>query len=387
MAMMIGVIELSDQKLFDRKELTMNLVGIDRLKPGMRLASTIRDHNGSVLLRAGVELNEKYIDYLSKLQVMIVAVCDDGTSYSLPVVEDVIDVETRKAAVNQVRSILIDAKESGRLVIKPQSLYGTVGELTKQLLGNKNLIFNLVDLRTQDDYTFAHSVNVCVLALMTGITLGYTQDELSELGVGALLHDLGKMKIPDEILNKPGPLTKEEFFIMQTHVTHGYKLIMEAGNLEEIFALMAIQHHENYDGSGYPFGLKDVQIREYSQVIAISDRFDAITANRVYRKSFPPIEAFAMCQAASDYYVKDKVAKAFIYNIAAYPANTVVELNNGMIGISAETPRGNSLYPMVKVYYNENKEPLLTPFDLPLYDSDGIFVVRVLDNLFRHTIE
>jgi HD-GYP domain-containing protein (c-di-GMP phosphodiesterase class II) len=243
------------------------------------------------------------------------------------------------------------------------------------------LVFNLVDLRSQDDYTFAHSVNVCVLALMTGITMGYRSRALSVLGVGALLHDLGKVKIPDSILNKPSALTDLEYEVIKTHPIHGADLIRRAGNLEEIHALIASQHHENYDGSGYPFGLTYRHIEEYSQIVAIADRFDAITADRVYRKPYPPVEAFAMCEAASNYYVKESVARAFIYNIAAYPANTVVELSNGMVGVSVDTPKGHSLYPLVRVYYDENKNVLSAPFDLPLYDTEGVFVVRVLDNL------
>ena len=350
----------------------------------MRLASNIRNNEGKVLLRAGVELNERYINYLNSLQIDIVAISDDGREYGLAEVKDVVNSKTRKAATEQVKNILLDAKESGRLVIEPQALYNTVGELTDQLLENASLVFNLVDLRTQDDYTFAHSVNVCVLAIMTGITMGYSRDQLSELGIGAILHDLGKIKIPDNVLNKPGPLTDAEFVIMKTHTTHGYELIKNTGKFDEIYAFMAIQHHEHFDGSGYPLGLKNKQIKEYSQIVAIADKFDAITADRVYRKSFPPVEAYAMCQAAAGYFVKDSVVRAFIYNIAAYPANTVVELSNGMIGVSMDTPKGNSLYPMIKVYYDENRRQLSVPFELPLYNTDGINVVKVLDNLYSN---
>lgn len=375
---------MPDNELSERKELLMRPMGFEQLRPGMRLASNIRNNEGKVLLRAGVELNERYINYLNSLQIDIVAISDDGREYGLAEVKDVVNSKTRKAATEQVKNILLDAKESGRLVIEPQALYNTVGELTDQLLENASLVFNLVDLRTQDDYTFAHSVNVCVLAIMTGITMGYSRDQLSELGIGAILHDLGKIKIPDNVLNKPGPLTDAEFVIMKTHTTHGYELIKNTGKFDEIYAFMAIQHHEHFDGSGYPLGLKNKQIKEYSQIVAIADKFDAITADRVYRKSFPPVEAYAMCQAAAGYFVKDSVVRAFIYNIAAYPANTVVELSNGMIGVSMDTPKGNSLYPMIKVYYDENRRQLSVPFELPLYNTDGINVVKVLDNLYSN---
>lgn len=161
----------------------MRKVGVSDLKPGMKLSRTIYNSKGEELLKTGVALNDAYIQQLIKLELPFVWV-DDGLPFKMPEANDVIKRRTRVAAVRQIKNILLEAKESGRLVIEPQSLYTTVGEFTGQLLSNKNLIFNLVDLRSQDDYTFAHSVNVCILTLMTGITLGYSHNELAFLGVG-----------------------------------------------------------------------------------------------------------------------------------------------------------------------------------------------------------
>jgi len=353
-------------------------IEISSLRQGMILSSGIYNSRGEELLKAGIQLTDAYIQQLFK-QGIDFAWVDDGVPLGQPV-KDVIKWQTRLAAIRQVRNILLGAKESGRLVIEPQSLYNTVGEFTEQLLHNKNLIYNLVDLRSQDDYTFAHSVNVCTLALMTGITMGYSRDELAVLGVGALLHDLGKIKIPDEILNKPGSLTAAEFEIMKKHTVFGYELIRDAENIDDIQAIMALQHHENYDGSGYPSGLQSDKIHEYAQVVAIADRFDAITANRVYRKAFPPHEAFEMCAASGNYFVKENIAKAFMYNIAAYPAGTLVELNNGMVGISVDTPKGYSLFPLVRVLFNSLRQPVPKQFELPLFRKTGLCVVRVLQD-------
>lgn len=356
----------------------MRKIDVSCLEPGMKLGYTIYNSKGDELLKAGVVLNESYIMHLVNGGFSYVWL-DDGLPFQYPEVNEVVNQQTRVAASRQVKKILLGSKESGRLVIEPQSLYSTVGELTKQILSNNNLIYNLVDLRMQDDYTFVHSVNVCILALMTGITMGYNKSELAILGVGALLHDLGKMKIPDAILNKPAALTEEEFKIIKKHTVFGHELILEAGNVDEINALMALQHHENYDGSGYPQGLKNEQISEYSQIIAIADRFDAITADRVYRKAYPANEAYEMCEASINYFVKESVARAFMYNIAAYPAGTVVELNNGMVGVTAETPKGNALFPMVQVYLDEKKQRLPRKIDIPLYEESGFYIVKVLD--------
>jgi len=353
-------------------------IEISSLRPGMILSSGIYNSRGEELIMAGKQLTDAYVQQLLK-QGVTVAWVDDAAPLGQQV-NDVIKWQTRLAAVNQVRNILLDAKDSGRLVIEPQNLYNTVGEFTEQLLARKNLIFNLVDLRSQDDYTFAHSVNVCTLSLMTGITMGYSREDLEVLGVGALLHDLGKVKIPDQILNKPGALSKEEFDIMKKHTIFGYELIHEAGNIGEVQALMALQHHENYDGSGYPVGIQDKKIHEFSQVVAIADRFDAITADRVYRKAFPPHEAFEMCSAAGNYFVKDNISKAFMHNIAAYPAGTLVELNNGMIGMAVDTPKGFSLFPLVRVFYNSEFQPVPKQFNLPLYKKPGLCVLRVLQD-------
>lgn len=362
----------------NRDDLIMRRVNISFIRPGMKLARTVYNSRGDELLNAGVVLNTIYIKELVRLGLNFIYV-DDGVPGDV-LVKDVINQETRAAAERQVKNILLETKESGRLVIEPQSLYSTIGEFTKQLLSSGMLMFNLVDLRSRDDYTFAHSVNVCILALMTGITLGYDRDELATLGVGALLHDLGKVKIPDQILNKPGSLTAEEFAVMKKHTVFGCELIRDA-NIGDTPAIIALQHHENYDGSGYPFGAVGDKIHEYAQVTAIADKFDAITADRVYRKAFPPHEAYEMCAASGNYYFKDAIAKAFMYNIAAYPAGTLVELNNGMVAVSVDTLKGYSLFPKVRVLYDENHRPARKQFEIPLFNSSGLCVTKVLKEL------
>lgn len=356
----------------------MRKAGIFLAKPGMKLAKAIYNDKGEVLLSPGVVLDDGYIRKLAHWGIEFIYVKDGVPGNVLT--KDVISEETRAAAVRQVRNILLEAKESGRLVIEPQSLYATVGEFTNQLLSKHNLLFNLVDLRSQDEYTFAHSVNVCILALMTGITLGYSREQLSVLGVGALLHDLGKVMVPDEILNKPDKLSGEEFALIKQHTYWGFEMIREAGNLGDTQGIVALQHHENYDGSGYPSGRRGDEIHEYAQITAISDKFDAITADRVYRKAFPPHEAFEMCAASGNFFFKDKIVKAFIFNIAAYPAGTMVELNNGMIAVSVDTPKGYPLFPKVRVIYDQYGNPLDNNIEIPLFAKPGLFVARVLSN-------
>lgn len=340
------------------------------------MARTIYNSRGDVLLKTGLELTQVYIRQLVRLGVAFLYVEDEV----LPDIEvkDVIAQETRSAAVRQIKNILFQSKESGQLVIKPKEVYFTVSEFTSQLLDNDSLMYNLVDLRSQDDYTFAHSVNVAVLALMTGVTLGLDRDLLSDLGVGAMLHDLGKVRVPDSILNKPGKLTAEEFRKMQEHTTYGYKMIQKSGTLDSTAALVAYQHHEAYDGSGYPLGILRDRFHEFAQITAIADKFDALTADRIYRPAFPSHEAYEMCAASGNLWFSDHIVRAFLHNIAAYPTGTWVELGNGMIAVVVDTPKGYSLFPRVRVIAEKGGRAL-PPFEVFLHERTDLHIARIIN--------
>lgn len=358
-------------------------VDVFNLKPGMKVAQAVYSSRGDVLLNAGMNLSASYIEKLVRLGVSFIYV-DDGVLPNMAV-NDVIALETRTAAVFQVKNILLKSRESGQLVIDPQAIYSTVSEFTDQLLGNDKLVYNLIDLRIQDDYTFAHSVNVAVLSLMTGITLGFDRNQLSALGVGALLHDLGKVKIPNKILNKPGKLTAEEYSLMKEHTTFGHRMIRSAGNPDfDIPAIVAYQHHESYDGSGYPLGIEGGEFHVYAQIAAIADKFDALTANRIYRPAYPPHEAYELCAASGNFWFSDYIVRAFLHNIAAYPTGTWVMLNNGMVAVAVDTPRGRSLFPRVRVIAGKDGLPLAQSFEVSLSERSDLRVVRVLDEEDYH---
>lgn len=353
-------------------------VDVFHLQPGMKVARTIHGSKGDVLLKAGMTLTSGYIKNLVKLGVAYIYI-DDGILPDIPV-KDVVAQETRNAAVVQVKNILLKSKEAGRLVIDPKAVYSTVAGFTGQLLENDNLMYSLVDLRIQDDYTFAHSVNVAVLALMTGITLGFKREQLSALGVGALLHDLGKVMIPNDILNKPGRLTAEEYKIIKRHTAFGREMILSAGRLDDdIPAVVAYQHHESYDGSGYPLGVSGGDFHVFAQITALADRFDALTANRIYRPAYPSHEAYEMYAASGNFWFSDHVVRAFLYNIAAYSTGTRVELNNGMQAVVLDTPRGRSMFPRVRVIAGRDGRPVKGPFEVSLSERPDLHVVRVVN--------
>ncbi|MEL7565664.1 MAG: HD-GYP domain-containing protein [Dehalobacterium sp.] len=355
----------------------MRRVNILRLKPGMRVGRPIYNNSLGELLVKGSELTDSYIKRLQRLGIEFVWI-DDGQDWGIEE-KEVIDLKTRIETIRQIRDIALKTKAIGKLSVEPEELYSTVKEFNKQLFKNSDALYNLSSIQCYDDYTFCHSVNVCILSLMTGISLGYSNDQLNELGVGALLHDLGKIKVPEEILNKKGKLTDEEYGVVKMHVTYGYELIRDAKNLGEVPALIALEHHENYDGTGYPNGFSKDKLPEYAQVVAIADRFDAIASDRVYRKAFSPQEAYEMCAASGNLLFKDNIVKAFLYNIAIYPQGSLVELNNGYVAVVLDTPRGYPIFPRVKVLHDGSERLDKQNIEISLLDRGDIYIVRTLN--------
>ena len=329
----------------------MRKLGVHLLKEGMKVAKAVYNSNGQIFLNEGIILNNGYIAKLKKLGIPAVYV-DDG--FIDVKIDDVITDETRIRAVNNVKNIF--NVESGsnlaKNIVISKEVLSSVNDILDELLNKSDIVVNLTDIRLYDDYTFAHSVNVCVLALVTGIALGYNRKKLYNLGLGAMLHDIGKVMVPKDVLNKPTKLTKEEFEIIKNHPKWGYELLKDKFEINSIVRAIVYQHHERWDGSGYPRGLKGNQIYELAQVTGLVDMYDAITADRVYRKAMPAHEAFELIAASGDFLFRFDIVKAFLDHIAAYPAGTWVKLSTGEVAIVLETKKGMALRPKVKVLFD-----------------------------------
>lgn len=356
----------------------MYRVSVDALQPGMKVAKAIYTSDGQILINRGVGLKPRYIDNLRKFGIAAIYV-EDNLAVDV-VVEDVIDEATRIEATKTVREFFINTQQSsaGRALISNQQLEKTVNQIIEDLLSQKELMVNLQDIRTMDDYTFAHSVNVCVLSLITGIAFGFSKTQLTHLGMGALLHDIGKTKIPQSIMNKPGKLTEEEFSIMQKHSQYGYDILREQVSL--LTAHMALEHHERYDGTGYPNGMQGKDIHLFSRICSVADVYDAVTADRVYRKAFAPHEAYELLAASGGSHFDYHVVSTFLRNVAAYPTGTWVELNTGEIGVVVETKPGFSTRPLVRLMFGPGpeREPLSSPEDVDLTKELNRLVSRVV---------
>ncbi len=213
----------------------------------------------------------------------------------------------------------------------------------------------LAQLKTRDEYTYQHSVSVSALAVAFGRVLELPLDEIKDIALGGLLHDMGKALVPGRILNKPGKLDDAEFEVMKSHVIHTAKLLNDVNGISEITFNAAAEHHERYDGTGYPHGLEGDNISLHGQMIGIVDFYDAITSLRVYHKGIPPTEALRKLFECNDTHFNHKLVQAFIKGIGIYPAGSLVRMESGKLGIVREVVPNKLLQPVVQLIYDCKK--------------------------------
>ncbi len=255
--------------------------------------------------------------------------------------------------------------------IDMQGVKQTVNTVVDGIIRNPDAHLCLTHLKKRDEYTAQHSINVCVLALALGRHLGLSRDELTVLGVGALLHDIGKLKTPLEVLNKPGRLTDEEFTLMKQHPTHGRMLLERFYDLPADALDMAFSHHERIAGTGYPRGLEAKEISFWSKLVAIVDVYDAITSERCYHKGASPTEALTRMYSSRLTDFDPELLEQFIQCVGIYPAGTLVELSSGEVGVVIAANAKARLRPKVSLVLDRNKRPYFPSRIMDLASAGG----------------
>jgi putative nucleotidyltransferase with HDIG domain len=231
-----------------------------------------------------------------------------------------------------------------------------VTEISSSLTRSPNAMMWMTHMKSRDEYTSIHCMNVCIMSLSFGRTLGLGNTELAVLGLGALLHDLGKMRTPLEILNKPGKLTREEFEIMKQHSSLGHELLRKQGGLPDSVLDIVLHHHERINGGGYPHGLNKDQIDRLVQIVSIVDVYDAITSDRCYHDGIAPYEALKnMYDWVNENFDKELVEQ-FIKCLGIYPIGSMVQLNTGQTGIVVSASEKSRLRPIVLLLINSKGE-------------------------------
>jgi putative nucleotidyltransferase with HDIG domain len=278
--------------------------------------------------------------------------------------------QVKNQAHQLVRTVMHDAR-LGK-AIELDQVEPVVQNITESILRNPGALTGLLRIKNKDDYTFLHSVSVCTLLVAFCRSTGMDTALTRQAGLGGLLHDTGKALVPDEVLNKPGRLTDEEFEIIKKHPKDGYEILLKTPQVGEIPLDITLHHHERMDGSGYPDKLPGEQISTLAQMAAIVDVYDAITADRCYHKGMSAAEALRKIYEWSKFHFNPQHVQAFMRCVGIYPVGTLVLLESGRLGVVTEPHETNLLAPKVNVFFSTKSNTYIKPQEIDLAKPLGM---------------
>ncbi|CAB1370561.1 putative enzyme [Denitratisoma oestradiolicum] len=236
-----------------------------------------------------------------------------------------------------------------------------VEEIASSVERNPEALISLARLKTKDDYTYMHSVAVCALMVSLARQLGLGDQETREVGMAGLLHDIGKMYIPLDVLNKPGKLTDEEFTLVKSHPQEGHRVLLEGQGVGAVPLDVCLHHHEKMDGTGYPHRLKSDEISRSARMGAVCDVYDAITSNRPYKSGWDPAESLRKMAEWARGHFDEAIFQAFVKSMGIYPTGSLVRLESGRLGVVIEQSGKSLLMPRLKVFFSTKSGTYLSP--------------------------
>ena len=314
-----------------------------QLKPGMKLDHPVVDRLGRNLVARGVELDEYMIDSLVQMGIMSVYIQDGEEEEENPVLPASAAAEKNieKFRTDDRSKVTLSAIVRERVAQGIQYVYNNTNspemieatntiasDLLSAINDNDAIAIDISALKTSDEYTFKHSVDVATIAMIVAKQQGLSQTHIHEIGVTGLLHDVGKTKVPLDILNKPGRLNDAEFAVMKQHSVYSYQIIKDRPEVSPPIALGVLQHHEKINGSGYPMGVGEDKICPYAKILAVADIYDALVTERPYKAAYSQRDAVEMIMSMT-MELDITAMKSFLESMILYPVDSIVELSNG----------------------------------------------------------
>lgn len=355
----------------------MRKLSIECILPGTVLAKPIYGPDNMMLLNKDTILTPAYLERLKKLGYCSLYV-QDGMIDDVDA-DELISDETQNRAVKYIKKASDDIRKNTTINVAP--LKNVITDIVDEITANGQMMACLSDVSSYDDYTFNHSVNVTVLSVMIGMCMHYNRARLYDLGMGVLLHDIGKIDIPQAIITKPDRLTPEEYQIVKNHTVLGFEKLRSNKDIKITSAHVAFQHHERFDGSGYPRGLAGQEIHEFARIAAIADVYDAMSNDRCYRQKIPLKEVY-------DYFIENAgklfdpyILDRFIQKIAVYPQGTLVTLSDGRSGLVIKQNPGEPEKPVVRLFWHCDGTDMFEPVEINLLKEQNLSVYKVVDNL------
>ncbi|HHZ19335.1 MAG TPA: HD-GYP domain-containing protein [Firmicutes bacterium] len=361
--------------------MAVRTVKTSALIPGMVIGRDILQSSGAYLLQEGTVLTLAVIRKLEKWGIEEVQIVEPNEEQ-----KEVWEAKLRPemelshaSTVNLMEQVLTNNES-----LEIEKIRDAVGEIMNQVGLGRDILLNLSHLKSYDNYLFAHSVNVCSLAMIIGEGMGMTPAELEKLGLAAILHDIGMLKVPVEIWKQQRGLTSEELKEIQRHPLYGHDFLTQSGGFSPDVIAGAVQHHERYDGSGYPHGLYGQEIHKYARIIAVADVYDACISPRPHREPMTPREALDNLMIFKEKYDPD-VLYTFLSVMAVYPIGSLVQLNTGEIGKVVGIHKNQPFRPELRVYTDRQGKILEKPRRINL-DDKNFLLIHIAKTLERAEI-
>ena len=325
----------------------------DKIKVGMQLGECIKDSMGRIMIENGVYLDDYQIRYIKEKMYPGIYTYRYVDDKRIPIPEETKRIIRKHRKPDRAKiQLSVDVKH--QLEARMNHIFDHTededftsnsldifGELESAIFKNDAVAIDVNLIKISDEYTFKHSVDVAAISMMIGREYGLSKDEIHQLGITGLLHDVGKAKIPNEILNKPGKLTKEEFEIIKNHSLYGFEILREKDSFSPIILDGVLHHHEKMNGAGYPDCQKEGEISLFSRILSVADIFDALVTRRPYKGPISGREAMEMILALGEE-LNNKIIQSFIESVILYPVDSIVELSNGEM---AKVVENNKRYP------------------------------------------
>lgn len=348
----------------------MRLISIDMLKPDMKIARAVTNKD-ALILPVGKSNVERYVPNLRNMGIEYVYV-EDEKSADIEIPDAISDV-TRANCKQVLQETAQKFAATDRLDVR--ELESCVDMVITDILKNPDVQVSLNDIASNDEYTFTHSVSTMVYALMIGRKLKYNEQTLSILGLGTLLHDIGKIIIEHSVMYKEGALSKQEYEYVKMHALYGYQTLMRVPNMPEQARQIAYTHHERLDGSGYPRGLSGAEVSEFARIVAIADVYDALTTDRCYRKKWPARKAMEFLLEKSQKEFDCKLVGLFTQQLAIYPNGSMIRLSDQSIALVCRQNAGMPLRPVVRVIQNSRGEDV-RPYEIDLIKQLSVTIIE-----------
>ncbi|MGY3895407.1 HD-GYP domain-containing protein [Aeromonas enterica] len=357
------------------------VIPVNQLQTGMYVIAIISQTGGMEIAQMGLVTTRQQIDDLVRRGVLTVRV--DLARSKLPGIEQIISPDPAALSASsqrpagsasgegrelKIRRLYQEARElQGKFIrhlkagepIDITPLAAVAEEMVDTMFTHGDAMLCLARIRAKDAYLMEHSMNVAILLANFGRYLDLDRSVLKELTLGGLLHDVGKIMTPDEVLNKPGKLTDEEFTVMRQHVVHSYDILSHTPGITATMLEVAANHHERLDGTGYPRHLKGDQLSLHTRMSGIVDVYDAVTADRVYKQGMQPTQAFRILLKGADHHFDRVLVTKFIKCMGVYPVGTLVQLSNQRLAIVMQRNPHEPLKPVVKVIYHATQRHYL----------------------------